>query len=234
MTFTKFVKKAWRKIYYKIIAFDYRVDRAIRYNNPKQYWNKRGGDTYFQEQEAEQHRTERSKFITDKIKQLDFSSLLEIGCGYGKQLKNISAKKGIRLFGCDFSRPQLLKAKAYCEGIHLNLVEGDVEYLPFQSESFDVSFSSAVILHNHPDKAKRIISELIRVSRKYLAHNEDTDKAFSRYGYDMKKTYEAMGFKIIESTTILFAPDPTVTQFTIAEIPAGTTISAEQINLQYH
>ncbi|GEM_PF-2156892 len=233
MTPTEFVKKAWHKIYYKVIAFDYRVDRFIRYRDPKTYWNKRGGDTYFQEQEAELHRTQRSKFITDEIKKLEFSNLLEIGCGYGKQLKNLSTKE-VFLAGCDFSQPQLLKAKEYCNGLNLRLIEADSEFIPVLSNSFDIVFSSAVILHNHPGKAKKIISEMIRVSRKYLIHNEDVDKAFSRYGYDLTKTYRKMNFKIVESKKIPFSPDPSITQFTIAQLPTPETfVSPENISLEY-
>ncbi len=235
MTPTEFVKKAWHKIYYKVIAFDYRIDRIIRYRDPKKYWNQRGGDTYFDEQEVEQHRTLRSQFITDEIKKLQFSSLLEIGCGYGKQIKNLSAKNGVFITGVDFSRSQLMKAKEYCAGINLNVLEADSESLPLKDKSFDVAFSSAVILHNEPEKAKRIISEMIRVSRKYLIHNEDVDKAFSRYGYDLTKTYQGMGFKIVRSSQIPHAPDPSMTQFTVAELPSGDLkFRPDQIKLQYH
>jgi len=45
-------QKVFRKIYYKVIARDHRVDRFFRYRNPKKYWQERGGEQYFNEQKA--------------------------------------------------------------------------------------------------------------------------------------------------------------------------------------
>ena len=223
-----------QKIFYKIVGLNPLLDRFVRYRKPREYWQKRGGDDYFEEQEVAHHRTLRSQFIAEEIKKLSFDSLLEIGCGYGKQLKNI-ASNGSFVVGCDFSRPQLIKAKEFCGGINIHFVEADVETLPFGDKTFDAAFSSAVILHNDFDKAKKIISEMIRVSRKYLIHNEDTDITFSRYGYDMRKTYEKMNFKIVESKEIPYSPDPSITQFTIAELSdAAQYIKPQDITLQYH
>ena len=90
-------------------------------------------------------------------------------------------------------------------------------------------------MHNEKRKAKKIISEMIRVSRKYLVHNEDTDVTFSRYGYDMKKTYEAMNFRVVNSQPIPDAPDPSITQFTIIELnPPNIVLKPEEILLQFH
>ena len=231
---SKLFKKITDKIYFKFIAFDYRIDRLIRYHDPKKYWEKRGGNTYFSEQEAELRRTLRSQFIADHVRRLSYANLLEVGCGYGKQLKNLSSKKA-KLIGCDFSRPQLMKAMEYCQGLDIFPIEADAEALPFASQSFDVVMSSAVVLHNEPQKAQKIISEMIRVTRKFLVHNEDTDVNFSRYGYDMARIYEALGFPILVSEHIPYAPDPAIPQFTIVQIPdVSVEILPEKVPLRYH
>ena len=228
------VQKIVKKIFYKVIGLNPIVGRFFRYQNPKQYWNKRGGETYFQEQEAVFGRTLRSKFIGEEINKLPYESLLEIGCGYGKQLEKFRFHQAF-IAGCDFSRPQLVKAREYCLEAAKVLVEADAEHLPFQSKSFDVVLSSAVILHNEYEKAKKIISEMIRVSRKFIVHNEDTDITFSRYGYDLKKTYEKMNFKIFKSVPINCAENPSITQFTIVELTQqNQMIKPEHILLQYH
>ena len=228
------VVKILRKAFYKAVGLNPLIDRLIRYRNPKAYWKKRGGEGYFQEQEAVLDRTLRSQFIAEKINQLEFKSLLEIGCGYGKQLQNFRSRNAL-IVGCDFSRPQLLKAKEFCKGQNLALIEADAETIPFKDKTFDAVLSSAVILHNQYEKARKIISEMIRISRKYLIHNEDTDITFSRYGYDMKKTYEKMNFKIIESIEIPTSPEPWHTQFTIVELTSSAQwVKPEDITLEYH
>jgi len=223
-----------KKAFYKVVGWHPLVDRFVRYRNPKEYWKKRGGDGYFEEQEAVNQRTLRSQFITGELLKYPFKSLAEIGCGYGKQLKNLN-REGRMLVGCDFSRPQLIKALEYCPEMTLRLVEADAEAIPLRSKSFDMAFSSAVILHNEYEKAQKIISEMIRISCKYLAHNEDTDITFSRYGYDLKKTYEKLNFKILQSQPIPCAIDPAITQFTVVELPKDMiSLKPEEIPLQYH
>ncbi len=227
--------KAFRKLYYLTLGKSPVLDRFFRYRgNPQDYWSKRGGQTYFEEQEAVEDRTLRSQFIAGEVKQISFGSLLEIGCGYSKQLKNLSST-GVSFFGCDFSRPQLLKGKEFFPPMIGRVAEADAEFLPFKDKSFDVVMSSAVILHNKHPKAQRIISEMIRVSRRYLVHNEDTDITFSRYGYDMTQTYRAMGFRIVTSKQIPCSQDPAHTQFTIVELPAvDEAVRPGDIPLKYH
>lgn len=224
----------FQKAFNKLISLDSRVYRFFKYRDPRKYWQKRAAEGYLEDQESVQNRGARSRFIHEEICRLSFQNLLEIGCGYGKQLKNFAAQD-VFLAGCDFSRPQLLRAKEFCPEVAAHLVEADASSLPYPDKSFDVVLSSAVILHNDHEKARRILSEIIRVSRKYVVHNEDTNVNFSRYGYDMRKTYEKMGFKIVTSKEIPAAPNPAITQFTIAELPSlGTFCEPRQIPLEYH
>ena len=223
-----------QKAFLKLVSLDPRLERLVRYRNPRKYWQERGGEHYFNEQEAVYHRTRRSRFIGEEVNRLSYRSLLEIGCGYGKQLDNFITR-GIFLVGCDFSHPQLLKARDYLSGAAPPLIEADAARLPFGDKTFDVVLSSAVILHNEYEKAKRILAEMIRVGRKYLVYNEDTDVTFSRFGYDLKKTHEKMNLKILISREIPVAPHPSMTQFTIVELPPEPIeIPAGEIPLTYH
>lgn len=232
----KILRKVTQKIYNVTAGRVPVIDRFFRYRDPQNYWKQRGGETYFQEQEAVKDRTERSRFIAEEIARLSPASLLEIGCGYGKQLENISKLMGGMTFaGADFSRPQLLKGFEYFPSMRGRVVEADAEFLPFKERSFDVVMSSAVILHNEYKKAQRILWNMIRISRRYLVHNEDTDVTFSRYGYDMTKTYRAMNFRVIISKQIPCSQDPADTQFTVAEVPAGLgRLRPEDVPLSYH
>lgn len=226
--------KLSRKIYEGTFGRFPVLDRFFRYRDPKGYWGKRGGDRYFAEQEAVSGRTRRSEYLARELKKYPYRSLLEIGCGYGKQLKNLYRPEA-DFAGCDFSRPQLEKAKEHCAGLPVRFIEADAESIPVPDKSFEMVFSSAVILHNEYEKARRILAEMIRISRRYIAHNEDTDITFSRYGYDMKKTYEKLNFRVLQSGAIACAEAPAITQFTVVELPdPSVRILAEDIPLQYH
>ncbi len=52
-----FPGRAFRKIYYTIVKDKPTWDRFFRYQAPRKYWIKRGGEKYFQEQEAVKERT---------------------------------------------------------------------------------------------------------------------------------------------------------------------------------
>lgn len=228
------LEKLLRKLYYMTIGRVPILDRFFRYRDPHAYWLQRGGNQYFSEQEAILTRTYRSEYLARHIKKYPYRTLLEIGCGYGKQLKNLY-QEDVRFAGCDFSVPQLEKAKEYCAGLPVRFLEADAEAIPVADKSFDMVFSSAVILHNEYEKARRIIAEMTRISRKYLAFNEDTDITFSRFGYDMKTTFEKLNFKILESGPIPCTGDPKITQFTVVELPSEEVrLHAEDIPLQYH
>src|SRR5262249_33528496 len=60
--------------------------RRLLYGDPQAYWTLRGGDDYFREQEGQAARTQRSEWLASRIASYRPASILEIGCGYGKQL----------------------------------------------------------------------------------------------------------------------------------------------------
>ena len=199
--------------------FNYRIERALLYWDPKKYWTDRGGDRYFEEQERHQSRNEKSDFLTDEISRLPVESILEIGCGYGKQLRNLRKKTTARLSGVDFSPTQLQKAREL--GLEdISVSEADARELPFPDEKFDLVFSSAVVLHHSPRNAAKILAEMIRVSKLYVVHNEDTNISSTRYGYDLFQVYKQLGFEIVKCCKIPFAVNPERTQFLIVRIPS--------------
>jgi SAM-dependent methyltransferase len=189
------------------------------YSDPKQYWTFRGGDDYFREQEGQPERSQRAEWIAERLAGYRPTSILEIGCGYGKLLRELRARLNVPLAGVDFSLTQLEQARCYLAGgsdIRLILARG--ECLPFPDDSFDLVVTSAVILHNPPETAERIRREVLRVARRYAAHNEETSLSYNRYGYDTAAWYRARGIVLAESGPIPADPDPTASQFCVAAV----------------
>lgn len=205
----------FQKIFRRAVSSSPLLERWVIYRNPRKYWNLRGGDKYFQEQESYETRQKRSEWLSEEIAKLPVNSVLEIGCGYGKQLKNLSSKKKARFFGIDFSHSQLLKAQEFMLE-KIPLAEADAARLPFLDNSFELVFSSAVILHNPKKQARQILSEMIRTSRGYLLHNEDKNVSSTRYTYNLPSFYKALGFEILRQEQIPVAANPANTQFLIA------------------
>jgi SAM-dependent methyltransferase len=189
------------------------------YAEPRDYWTLRGGDDYFREQEGQADRTARAEWIADRITSYRPDSILEIGCGYGKLLRALRQRLDVPIVGIDFSPTQIARACDYLQGLdQIELVLGSGAGLPFVDGAFDLVLTSAVILHNPPVAAEQIRCEVIRVARRFAAHNEDTDVSYNRYGYDTAAWYLAAGIPLAESGPIPIPADraPSSSQFCVA------------------
>lgn len=210
---------AWHKALRRVSGRWPGLKRRLLYADPRDYWTLRGGLEYFREQEGQAARDARAGWIADRIAGYRPTSLLEVGCGYGKQLRAIRNRLDVPMVGVDFSPSQLGLARTYLGGldrIGLSLASGDA--LPFPDGSFDLVLTSAVILHNPPAVAGRIRREVMRVGRRWAAHNEDTDVTYNRFGYDTAAWYRAEGITLEESGPIATDPQPSPSQFCVASL----------------
>jgi SAM-dependent methyltransferase len=193
--------------------------RRLVYADPRLYWTLRGGEEYFREQEDQPARSSRSLWLAERIASYRPTSILEIGCGYGKQIRAIRRHLDVPVVGLDFSPSQLKLAVSYLNGLGgIELVMGSGRSLPFPDKSFDLVLTSAVLLHNPPREAESIRREVLRVARRYAAHNEDTDVTYNRYGYDTAAWYRAEGIPLAESGPIPTEPQSSSSQFCVAGV----------------
>lgn len=93
-----------------------------------------------------------------------WARVLDYGCGYGRTLAELSAAGFANIFGADFSRAMLARARS--EVPSARLVQTDGCSLPFKSESFDLVLFFAV-LTCVPDSSEQraLLSEAKRVLR---------------------------------------------------------------------
>lgn len=195
----------WHKSMRRLLDNASPLKRKLVYSDPREYWTLRGGPEYMAEQEGQPARTARSRWLSERVAECKPLSVLEVGCGYGKQLEAIRSAVGpcIPLTGIDFSPSQLSLAAARLAHVdHLTLVLGDGQRLPFADGAFDLVLTSAVILHNEPEIADRMRAEIVRVSRRWCVHNEDTDFTYNRFGYDTAAWYRGRGLEVVQAGPI--------------------------------
>jgi pseudaminic acid biosynthesis-associated methylase len=88
--------------------------------------------------------------------------ILEVGCNMGVQLMGLQRLGFTRLYG--------IKVQSYAlqltEGIAL--VCGSALEIPFRAASFDLVFTSGVLIHISPDDMGGVMTEIHRCSRRYL------------------------------------------------------------------
>jgi SAM-dependent methyltransferase len=233
---TRGAEYAWHKTLRRALRRWPTWKRRLLYADPRRYWTLRGGDDYFREQEGQPARSARIEWIAGELARYEPRSILEVGCGYGKLLRELRRRLDVPLVGVDFSPTQIEQARRYLApdgGIELLLARG--EHLPFPDGSFDLVVTSAVILHNPPPVAERIRREILRVARRFAAHNEETSISYNRYGYDTAAWYRARGIELAESGPIPADPNRSSSQFCVAvldEWPDGFEVAGRSRLLQ--
>lgn len=103
-------------------------------------------------------------YIIDKLSDIQFSNVLDVGCGTGEILNTIKTLyPAVSLFGIDISKEMLKQAEE--KGLNNSrLFLGDAECLPFENEKFDLLICTDSF-HHYPNP-QRAIDEFYRVLRK--------------------------------------------------------------------
>lgn len=109
------------------------------------------------------------KWLLDTIIKLNPQSILEVGCGFGRNL-NFLIDNGIdphKLSGVDFSLVMLLKAQM---SLHTNvqLIKASALKLPFADNAYELVFTHGLLMHIKPNQITKALQELVRVSHKHL------------------------------------------------------------------
>jgi SAM-dependent methyltransferase len=209
----------WHKVLRRTLSGQPAWKRRWLYADPRKYWTLRGGEDYFAEQEGQPARGHRAAWIAERLAAYQPTSILEVGCGYGKLLRELRIRLDIPLVGLDFSPTQLACARTFLEcDREVSLIMSRGEALPFPDGSFDLVVTSAVVLHNPPQIAERIRQEVVRVARRFAAHNEETNLSYNRYGYDTVAWYRSQGMTLVESGPIPMDLDPNASQFCVAAV----------------
>ncbi|MEY3368842.1 MAG: hypothetical protein RI973_1997 [Bacteroidota bacterium] len=112
-------------------------------------------------------------------------SVLEIGCGTGDLLLELSRFQPKELFGVDSSEEVLSLAREYLGEVPADLSVARVDALPFPDQSFDVVIAMSEFQYIHEDEGLAgIADEICRVSRQWVVLVEETapERAISGEG----------------------------------------------------
>jgi ubiquinone/menaquinone biosynthesis C-methylase UbiE len=128
--------------------------------------------------------------LTKEVKKLRPESVLDVGCGEGFVLQKLKMNKvGKRLEGVDF----LKTAIDIGHKIHpdVTLKQGNIYDLQYKDNSFDVVICSEVLEHlEDPEKA---LSELVRVSKKYVVLSVPNEPFFMLGNFVRGKNWSRFG-----------------------------------------
>ncbi|MCG3205093.1 MAG: hypothetical protein KCHDKBKB_01810 [Elusimicrobia bacterium] len=142
--------------------------------DPKKYWNARG--KFFR---LEKHQTEigwQHQWLEKKLKETTWTSLLEVGCGFGRNLKYLDtlfAENEKKLSGMDISAPLLRQCRTSLPSPLIQLHEGTL-LSPPDIEKVDVVLTFGLLMHVPPSDINKAFENIARLSQKAAILIEET------------------------------------------------------------
>jgi len=176
-------------------------------------------DNQFWEQYAanadSNYNEEFAKFIRDLVTSLRCTSVLEVGCNIGNDLKLFPEL--VEVNGIDSNQKIIDKVKMKFPSYNFKV--GSVTELPYDDASIDIIFTHGFFNYLEDDKISKGIKELFRVSAKYIVNcellGEDNiiDKKTNRKGRNLYKKWLEYKVKIISDVEMHEDIDPEKPRF---------------------
>jgi len=178
----------------------------------KEFW-----DSYALENES-RYNEEFAKFIRDLAVSLRCTSVLEIGCGTGIDLRLFPDT--LKVHGVDLNDLALSMAKK--SNPTRDFKKESITKLPFEDSSIDFIFTHKFLNCLNEDDLNKGVSEMYRVANKYIANcevyetpeskNEDVFK-----GRNMLKKWSNYKVKIISDVDMHEDIEPEKIRFTLVK-----------------
>lgn len=108
-------------------------------------------------------------------------SILEVGANLGTQLRLLERQGFTNLTGVEIQSYALTRARQFAP--HLRFIRGSADQLPFTNHSFDLVFTSGVLIHVPPALLSRVMAEICRCTRRYVWGWEYYAEAFQEVPY---------------------------------------------------
>ena len=176
----------------------------------KDFWDK-----YADENES-RNNDEFTKFLTDLARSLHCSSVLEIGCGTGVDLRKFD--DSFEIHGVDLNDHALELAKK-------NIPNGkfykeDIVKLPFEDSSIDFVFTHKLLNYLDDDTLDKGVSEMFRVAKRYIVNCELFGESEEKIDDEMKfrnmlKRWLNYKVKVVSNVNMHEEIEPEQVRFTL-------------------
>jgi pseudaminic acid biosynthesis-associated methylase len=132
-------------------------------------WSGEFGDDYVERNRAASDG--RRPFWEHVLGLLAATSALEIGCNVGGNLRWLAELLGAEnVAGVDVNERALAVVRSQLPGVDARVASA--RELPFADGSFDLVFTTGVLIHQSPDELPRVMDEIVRCSRRYVLCGE--------------------------------------------------------------
>lgn len=180
----------------------------MEYN--EEFWN-----TYANENES-RNNEEFAKFLTELARSLHCTSVLEIGCGTGIDLRKFDDT--FEIHGLDLNEHALEIAKKNIPKGKFQ--KGDIAKIPFGDNTIDFIFTHKLLNYLDDDEVTNGVNEMFRISRKYIVNCELFGESENRINVNMRyrnmlKRWMDYDVKIISNVNMHKEIEPEEVRFTL-------------------
>jgi spore coat polysaccharide biosynthesis protein SpsF len=152
----------------------------------------------------------RDVFWNSILDDISPNRVLEVGCNAGPNLRWIAARCE-HVYGVDINTRALHAARERLPAA--NLLFAEARSLPFRDAWFDLSFTAGVLIHQPPATLPLVMSEVVRVSRRFVLAIEYASDAVEEVPYRgerdalFKRDYGRLYGELFPELTLLRSGD---------------------------
>ncbi|MHA7648061.1 class I SAM-dependent methyltransferase [Nitrosopumilus sp. S4] len=179
-------------------------------NYNKEFWDK------YTDENEERYNEEFAKFTRDLAVSLRCTSVLEIGCGTGIDLRLFPDTFEVN--GIDLNENALKIAREKQPNAIFRI--GNITELPFEDSSIDFVFTHQLLNYLDDETLEKGVSEMYRVARKYIMNCEkfeESEKSIDEFHKfrNMKQRWLNYKVKIVSNVDMHEEIDPDKSRFTL-------------------
>ena len=145
--------------------------------NPEEFWKKNGIQHILREESIHNYAFEiyelhESKLL-ELLKKLEFKSVLELGCGFGRVTNLIMNNFDVEEYvAVDMSPEQLHNAQCHIHSKKIKFVRADITQLPdkIMNMKFDLVIATEVLMHIRPEDIASVIRTMVLLSKKHVVN----------------------------------------------------------------
>ena len=135
-------------------------------NRQLETWENKFGNEYTDRNVIEWR--SRLEAFKEVLSGLPVQSILEVGCNRGHNLIALTEMLPTDSQVVGIEPNQYAREIARAASAKIGVLNGNVYDLPFKEGYFDVVFTAGVLIHIPPSNLRKAISEIYRVSRRYI------------------------------------------------------------------
>lgn len=135
--------------------------------SPQRYWEHRGRFFFFER--YQQGIYWQHVWLATQLKKRSWNSLLEIGSGFGRNLRFLHQQFPDKEFaGIELTETLVEKSKEFLKGTAILTQAGDIRSLPARSSKPDVVLTHGVLMHLEPKDCQKAIDEMIKTTKDFI------------------------------------------------------------------